>query len=156
MMKDVSTIQILFYRKSLISSIGLRIFARSLLVTWRYRNVVFKSLCPNNFWIKTTSVPLSSKWVAKLCRSMCILPAFWMPALLFAAFIVNSKLLVLYDVPFVCPWNKYFSGLYFSLYSRIITSITGLRQKTKTSSVQSCHILFNWKRNNGRYLLPAI
>ena len=83
------------YKKSFISSKGLRIFNMSLLVTCRYLSVVLRSLCPNSFCIKTTSVPLSSRWVAKLCRSICILPVLWIPALSFAAFMIDSRLLVL-------------------------------------------------------------
>ena len=61
------------FSNCVISSKGLKTFCRSLLVTCKYRRVVFISLCPGSFCISTTSVPLSNKCVAKLWRSMCML-----------------------------------------------------------------------------------
>ena len=61
-----------YYIKPFMSSSGLNIFNRSLLVTCKYRNVVLISLCPNNFCISTTSVPLSSRCVAKLLKQLFI------------------------------------------------------------------------------------
>ena len=62
------------FSNCVMSSKGLKTFCRSLFVTCKYRSVVFISLCPSNLCIITTSIPLSSKCVAKLCRNWCMLP----------------------------------------------------------------------------------
>jgi hypothetical protein len=61
-------------------SSGLMIFSKSLLLVCTYFNMVRRSLCPSSFCIMVTSVPLSTRWVAKLWRRLWVLPGLITPA----------------------------------------------------------------------------
>lgn len=76
----------------LIASNGLNLYPRPLFVTCKNHSVVLISLCQSNFCINTTSVPLSNKCVAKLCRSMHL--AFLnIPANLYAIILEVKRLI---------------------------------------------------------------
>src|SRR5690606_958616 len=97
----------LFYK----SSKGFLMFFRLFSLTWVYIMVVLGLLCPKRDCMYLMSVPLSSKWVAKLCLRLCrVMPCLKMPAFRIAFFNTCCALLEVYGPP-SCPSKRYVFGL---------------------------------------------
>ncbi|EDT39880.1 hypothetical protein BamMEX5DRAFT_4329 [Burkholderia ambifaria MEX-5] len=89
---------------------GLTVAHTMLVATFRYREVVARLRCPISNWILRTSVPASSRWVAKAWRNECGVIGFWIPLRWRAIRHANPTADRLMGCPGISPGNSHSLG----------------------------------------------